>query len=65
MKSWILKILGLNGHEKIEVTKGQLFNEKRQAIADLKRINRQFKFVINADSIELALRDIDNIRKGK
>ena len=62
---WILKILGLNGHEKIEIAKKQLLDDKRQAVADLKRINRQFKFVINADSIELALRDIDKIRKGK
>ena len=65
MTIWILKILGLDGHEEIEATKKQLLNEKKQAVADLKRINRRFKFVINADSIELALKDIDNIRIGK
>lgn len=62
---WIKKILGLNGHEEINFVKESLFNEKKRAIEDLKRINKRFKLIIDANDIELVIRDMEDIRQGK
>ena len=65
MKKWLRKLLGLNDHEKLDMAKESLFIEKKKALDDLKRINKRFKLIIDAQNIELVVKDIDQIRNGK
>jgi hypothetical protein len=65
MTSWIKKLLGLNGHDEINQEREALFVEKKQAINDLKRINKRFKFIIESKNIDLVIREIEDVRIGK
>lgn len=65
MINWILKVLGLDGHEEIDFMRKSLFDEKKQAIRDLQRINKRFRFIISANNIDLVIRDIHDIKGGK
>jgi len=65
MTKWIRKLLGLGGHEEINKEREALFVEKQQAIKDLKRINKRFRFIIESKNIDLVIREIEDVRCGK
>ena len=66
MRNWLKKVLGLyENDKKAESIKKSSLTEKEKAIKDLKRINKRFRFIIEADNINLVIRDIDKIRTGK
>lgn len=65
MINWLLKLIGMDGHEEIDFVKQSILAEKKQAIQDLKRINKRFRFIIDANDIDLVIRDIHELRRGR
>lgn len=65
MSNLLRRLLGLNGHEEIKALKEKVKIERDLSLAEMKKLNKRFKIQIESGTIEIVIKNIKEITKGK
>lgn len=63
--NWLRKLLGLDGHDKINEVKQEIRVGRDTTLKDLKKLNKRFRLTIESGTIEVVIKDINEIAEGK